>query len=83
MISADDANVKRTDTPVTITAGDLVIISDHAKIAFKNKHAPRELDNSEFVSLCFLYAVECLLAQKGINFTATYTPKRPYESDNE
>ena len=83
MISANDANIKRNDKPVTITASDLVSISDFSKMIFKANAQPKELDNSEFVSLCYLQAVERLLAQKGINFTATYTQKLPYQSVEE
>lgn len=83
MISSDDANIKRNDKPVTITASDLVNISDFSKMLFKVNAQPKELDNSEFVSLCYLLAVERVLAQKGVNFSANYIKKQPYESVEE
>lgn len=83
MISADDANIKRNDKQVAVTASDLVSISDFSKMIFKASAQPKELDNSEFVSLCYLQAVERVLAQKGICFSANYVKKQPYESVEE
>lgn len=64
---------------VNLSLQDLTVMADFARMLYKVKAQPREMDNAEFIALCNAQALERVLATKNIEFTFEYIVKGPYE----
>lgn len=83
MISSDDASNRPVQTQIVLTVSDLVEIKDYANRAFHAHAVPKELENSEYLVLCYAKGVDRVLNKKGFNINLTFTTKLPYSSIEE
>lgn len=68
---------------VQLTIANLREISESAHREFVSRAKTPEMDNSEFLTLCYAAATERFLVKTGVSVNMTYAPRMPYDTADE